>query len=480
MRREIITICFVLLFTVAVCAGKLPRFKSQAIEVPVSGCKWVDAYLKDIDGDGLKELLAFARCEGRVFIYKHSSEGFAISPSQSIKFPEGTAWVGFCDVDKMAGEELLVSTSNGLSYFRVKEGIFQKEPEVLLEAEQVFWGGGGLGFLFFEQYKEQLEGGIPVIFADRTVIYEIDGDFELTRGKELKLQRHRSLKKWWGTNWSLGAKESRGLLIQTKAKAALENQEVEENDYIRKTIKRLKKDQGWYSYGIQGEDINADGKEDVVIFEVAGNQIDLKTTVMVFIRRQDGELPGEPSRVLRLKGFPIELDYQKRNTSILKDIDKDGIWEIVLVEVDMNIFSVSSVLETVISRGMDFTLTIREFHKENGYSHRADFSIDVTTMLPMFQPPGNLIRFEADFNGDSLPELVVRRRAREMKIYLSSRETGFFEKESRLEFTVPDKGYVNFDDLNGDGISDIYVVNSEEARVTFILSSSSESKGALR
>jgi hypothetical protein len=55
---------------------------------------------------------------------------------------------------------------------------------------------------------------------------------------------------------------------------------------------------------------------------------------------------------------------------------------------------------------------------------------------------------------------------------------GFFEQQPRLQIETPQKGKIFVEDLNSDGISDIYVIDYERGRIAVFLSGPMHEKGA--
>ena len=220
------------------------------------------------------------------------------------------------------------------------------------------------------------------------------------------------------------------------------------------------------------EDINGDGNEDVVLLHLV-QDVDVKTNIIIFLRQEDGKLGEKPSQVLRCRGIPVKGDYPGPSYfSPFVDTNKDGFLDIVLIELKVQLISVSSLLEAAVSKGLDWVLTIRQFKEGKGYSNRADFKMDVTTMLPMSEQFAYSINFDGDFNADGRPDLIIRRTQTQCDIYLSSLANGFYEKESKLQLGVSAEERMSVEDLNSDGISDIYLIDYEKGRVAVFLSES--------
>ena len=458
-----------------VYAGDVPVFRRQVIQVPLNGPSWIWPRWKDINKDGLLDLLALVQSERTLFIYNQNNSGFPSVPSQTIKFPDDTAWFAIHDVSGHPGDEMLISTGNGLAYYRQDNGTFEKQLQKLVEAKQVFTGNGWPHFISLTKQEGNSTITVPVIFSDHTVLYEFDEHYQFTPGEKVELEFSRSIEEQDWTNWSLGAKESSRLCIRTTAAEKSEDnesktpEENEYNEYITTVIEKIRKDSKWYEYGIEKKDINADGREDLVLWQFTG--IDPRMTVMVFVRRQDDKLPEQPSQVLRCRGIPIQPDYNNRHVSLLGDVNNDGLLDIILAKLKIKPLSASSLFEAISSKGMDWVLTVRLFKKPKGYSKQADFRMDITTMLPMYGWAMDFINFGGDFNADDRKDLIIKRSPTRSEVFLSSVSNGFFDRKAKLQFELPTERRWSTKDLNGDGISDVFVIGYRgDGQLTLFLS----------
>jgi len=232
---------------------------------------------------------------------------------------------------------------------------------------------------------------------------------------------------------------------------------------------------------VEKRDINNDGNEDVILSHLQQG-IDVKTNVIIFKRREDGKLSEKPDQILRCRGIPIIGDYPGPSYwTPFFDIDNDGFLDIVFMELKTIPTSVSAFFEMLASKGMDWTLTVRLYKSGKGFSDKADFKMDFKAMLPFFENFADLINLEGDFNADGRKDIIIRRSPTQSDIYFSSLSNGFFEREPKLQFEMPaEEGWTSVEDLNGDGISDVYLINYEKGRITVFLSKSPNKKGALQ
>ena len=132
MKHWIEKTCLLLLLAGIVYAEDVPAFKRQIIQMPVSSPGWVQPSWKDINGDGLVDLLALVQRDNKAFIYIQNSSGLPSAPTQSIELPEGTAWITLYDINEHPGKEMIISTTEGLIYFRQNNSIFEMKPEKLI------------------------------------------------------------------------------------------------------------------------------------------------------------------------------------------------------------------------------------------------------------------------------------------------------------------------------------------------------------
>lgn len=482
MRHWIGQICLLFLLAGIVCAEDTPVFKRQVIQMPTGSSNWVWTYWKDINEDGLVDLLALVQRDKKAFVYIQNGSGFPLTPTQSIELPEGTAWFALHDVDRHGGDEMLISTSQGLVYYRQNNGIFEMKPEKLIETGQVFVSGHRPIFIEPNNWPDDMKNVIPVVFSDHTIIYKTDENYRLNPVKKIEHEFKNTMGKFNWNRWSIGAKRSGQIRVNTVARGKSVDGELkqpeQENDYIKKMVEKVSVKE-MQRCSIAKQDINGDGNEDVILLHLV-QDVDVKTNILIFLRQKDGKIPEKPSQVLRCRGMPVAGDYPGPSFfSPFVDIDKDGYLEIVMMELKVRLISASSIVEAIVSKGLDWVLTIRQFKEGKGYSNRADFKMDITTMLPISAQFADSINLDGDFNADGRPDLIIRRTQTQCDVYLSSLANGFYEKKSKLQLEVPAEGRVFVEDLNSDGISDIYLIDYEKGKVAVFLSESSRKKGLL-
>ena len=398
----------------------------QLITLPASAGK---PLFVDIEGNGRCNLLVIDTVEKKLLNYRQRPYGFTNSPDQVIPLPPQTAWVAPCDVDAHPGLELLMSTATGLFYCRQNAGLFESERRPLIEVSQAFTNYDLPTLTLLSTNKTGPNDLIPVISAGQTVLYHRNSAYEWSPGLPLALdvkQTTWSLNRYlWRDYWALGPNPAHSLDVEQSFRAKPEPDKEPENEAIRKIIADMKKNATAGPPQMDRVDVDGDGREDLVLWQASG-KLDFKTDVYIFLstlrsaatedgRGADQKLPEQPTQVLHCRGFPIPIGSTKK-WSPVHDLDGNGACELVLLEMKTRIISESGLVETVVSHGLDWALTIRSFH--HGYFSRSpDASVPVTGILPSEVLAGWPFLIQGDFNGDGRLDLLVRRSDTQWNIF---------------------------------------------------------------
>jgi hypothetical protein len=485
LRVEVVVLLSILVGTAA--AAQSVSFNRHVIHIPGDRSResWYADIVRDLDRDGKTDLLAVSPTE--VFVFRQTASGFSTQPDQRFEFPEGTAWFAIADIIEGPDLEILISTGNGVAYYRQEKGVFEMEPSTLITAEQVFAqksvGPADLIGTTRVLGDGTLKAGIPVIFSDHVVTYEPDGERRYRPGPRTELELETSMWQRSWRSWSLGGKESSNITtwVRHMSKRSGSDEEEEQHPYIAGLLEKIEK-KGDSEHAVEKKDINSDGKEDLSFWHVPV-EFDPTTTLVIFLRREDGSLPDKPDQAIRCRGIPANWVSERRQFfSPFIDIDNDGFLDIVFIEPRNLSMSVRSLLEMVTSEGMDWRFTVRFFEPGQGFPRRADYKKDLTGILPILEQWESMINLDGDFNGDGRPDLMIRRNPTLIEIYFSSPGGDLYSRNPRLRMTVPAKGWTTVNDFNKDSISDIviHVEPHEEGDITLFLSERSTERGAVR
>jgi hypothetical protein len=432
----------------------------------------------DVEGDGRCNLLVIDTVEKKLLNYRQRPDGFTNSPDQVIPLPPQTAWVAPCDVDAHPGLELLMSTATGLFYCRQNAGLFESERHPLIEVSQAFTNYDLPILTSLSTNKAGTNDLIPVISAGQAVLYHRNSAYEWSPGSPMTLDAKQTA---WSVNrdeWMMGANPAHSLRVQQsfRAKPEQERDKEPENEAIRRIIADMKKTVAASPPHLERVDVNGDGREDLVLWQVSG-KLDFKTDVYIFLRGADQQLPERPTQILHRRGLPIPIGSTKEITPV-HDLSGDGVCELVLLEPKLA--SSGGLLETALSHGLDWPLTIRSF-QHGAFSGSPDASVPVTIILADWEELGAWpICIQGDFNGDGRPDLLVRRSETQWNIFCSTTDPAlrdWFAPQPAMTFDAPARGYYETKDLNGDGLADIIWHEPDKHRLSIFMSPSHQAKG---
>ncbi len=471
------THCTILLLFLAVNAGRAEPvvLSRQAITLPASAGK---PLFVDVERNGRCNLLVIDSVEKKLLNYRQRPDGFTNSPDQVIPLPPQTAWVAPCDVEAHPGLELLMSTATGLVYCRQNAGWFESERHPLIEASQAFTNCDLPTLTLLSTNKTGTNDLIPVISAGRTVLYHRNRAYEWSPGPALALdvkQTAWSLNSYpWRDLWALGPNPAHSLDIEQSFRARPEPDQEPENEAIRKIIADMNKNIAASSPQLDRMDVGGDGREDLVLWQTGGT-LDFKTDIYIFLRGADQKLPEQPTQILHCRGFPIPIGSTWRRSPV-HDLDGDGVCELALLDMKTRIISESGLLEMVISHKLDWAFTIRSF-QHGAFSRSPDAAVPVTAILPSEVLAGWPILVQGDFIGDGRLDLLIRRSDTQWNILCSTTDGHWFALQPAMTFDVPPHGFIEIQDLNGDGLSDIIWHEWDKPNISIFMSPPRAAKG---
>ncbi len=467
-----------LLLSVSAAVAAAVEFRRQTIAIPSDQGWWLSSHLTDIEGDGLTDLLALLPAQRELRVYRQRKSGFAGTPDQTVALPDQTAWIAMRDVDPQAGRELVISTATGLVYLRQNGGVFEPSPRSLIEARQVF-AADRLRIVTNPPGGGDANDVIPVIFEDRATLYERGSDYAWYAARTVDLSPTETTWQVREESWMMGPAPAFSLEVRQTLLARPQDSRVRENSdedrIVQELVGRIAQDAHRRDYDVGHQDVNGDGREDIVVWRAQGD-VNPTITIALLLRGLEGRLPEKPTRVLRHSGLPIRVD-RKLGVSPFRDLDGDGRCELIMVALKTRITSWSGLVDLTVSGGLDWVFTVRS-GRDGAYSGGPDFQMSVTSMTPRTPPIFHFFRIDGDFDGDGREDLLVQRGPEQFDVYHSDARSGFFQAGPALSFAAPvEARKVDTADLNGDGISDLFVQEMLEARIIMYLSQSDPRKG---
>ena len=459
----VILLTFLALHVGGAAPVQLPR---QLITLPANA---TPPRFADLDGDGRSDLLVMDPVAKTISNYRQRPAGFTNSPDQVIPLPPQTAWAAPCDVDAHRGLELLISTATGLIYSRQNAGVFESERRTLIEASQLFTNHDFPLLTSLSTNKNGTNVMIPVISAGRIVLYHRDGAYHWSPKPPVTLAVKQTA---WHVDrdpWMMGANRSHSLRVQQsfRTKPDQEQDQEPENAAIRKIVDDMEKAVAGHPPGTNRVDVDGDGREDLVLWR-ASAKLDFKTDLYFFRRGADQKLPEQATQRLHLGGLSIPIG-STQEPSPVGDLDGDGVAELVLLEPEIGVTSPSGFVEMLLSRGVDWSLKIRSFHR-GAFSRNPARPVPVTILLELEELQEWPLFIQGDFNGDGRLDLLLRRTKTQWNILFSTTDGRWFAPQAALTFNAPANGHIEIDDLNGDGLADIIWHEPDVPRLSIFMS----------
>jgi hypothetical protein len=444
-------------------------FQAQVISLPVSGCP---SRFADLDGDRRLDLLAVDPIDQKLLVYRQRASGFTNAPDQVIGLPPQTGWISMLDVDAHPGMELLLSGADGVAYHWQEGGSFESERRTLVKAGQVFTNDDSPVLISLAT-----NAAIPVVSGTEAVLFQRNHAYEWSRSQPMALKPMPTRWRVETNEWSMGRNSARSLHILQSfgSKSGGREEEPSDKDIITKVLEEImKKTESRRYLGTNRVDLNGDGRTDLVLWQKFG-QMEPRTDVYVLLRDGDGRLPARPTQVLHCSGLPIPVGSTESH-SLLGDLQGDGTYQLVLLELKSTFTSVSGALEMALSRGVEWALTIRRF-SHGAFARNAETALTTTLVMSAEMDERWPLFVCGDYNGDGRLDFAVRRATHQWNIYFSANDGRWFAPQPAMTFETPLQGNFEIDDLNGDGRSDLVLRAPEDPRVFLFMTNPPQAKG---
>jgi hypothetical protein len=194
------------------------------------------------------------------------------------------------------------------------------------------------------------------------------------------------------------------------------------------------------------EDIDGDGRVDLLVSHVKGSIADAHTTIYVYINRDGGWNLAEPDEVLS--------NEARLMSNALFDFDRDGRSELLRLEFR---FSLLEVVELILSREVDLTLSIHRYDAAAGFDGKPWMrkNVSIPFSFETFRPKGFIATADTDVNGDGLIDLVSSGGGESLEVFLGDRDEPFAKRNGRQE--LPTAGVIHFGDYDGDRLADFVI-----------------------
>ena len=188
--------------------------------------------------------------------------------------------------------------------------------------------------------------------------------------------------------------------------------------------------------------------------------------------RADLTMEPKPYHQLEVEGYALagssdEVDFKLPGG--FQDLNGDGKQDLILTTLDFSVLQAVKIMTVQrIGIGLDFHLWCQTgdggkgFRPVRGLDLSGKFNLNLNNLRI-----GHISQFEGDFDGDGRPEFVQMGRGRAVSIHRGRPDCGYNENPDltlQLEEEPRDLGLVQVRDLDGDGLSDLLVIQPQAQR----------------
>jgi hypothetical protein len=433
----------------------------------------VSSTIEDLDGDGLKDIVAISLSTGKkgakrivsVF-YQKKGGGFGQYPDQNwyldheaVVFDVGTVAAG----QKKA---IAFMTPEGLTIYQMTGRTFSTRPTLLIKSSSIFSQEDPLDLPRWPILIENAGGGadlaiIPSI--ERLAVYSNTGggyklassmplvtrtsflDNPLTLNEGQLIITHKipvvqkvpfnsrgsqDLMVAWDDNADIWLRKAGGF-ADTPVK-------------FRPGLLDSSKKDSLDTAGVQAVDLDGDGRLDMVVTKMVGGVSQTKSLVFIYKRADDGSFPDKPTQTIMTEGVvgPRVID-----------VNGDGKMDLLLPSVKMGI---SNFINMITSRQINMTVGVYlqgnngRFQDQPSKEKGVVFNLDISNMGKNAKPVMTMGKFTRTPGYG----LIVASKSDKVSIYLPDRYSVLADNAG-LTLSVAAPSEMAVQDLNGDGIDDI-------------------------
>jgi len=464
--------------------------------------------LEDINKDGLLDLIFILK--DKIYISEQKNNyGFSEFNDFQINL---SGAIDFGDVIPGGEKEILIMHKDGISYF--KKGIerWATNPELLIKKDTIYnlnttknikrehfaidldgngipelilWGKKDIHFYYKNNNEYKLIQTIPYE-SKEYLAYPGLVVFDSPLGWQIRKDSGNLFKNGWPVNlkylYFSTARTSNAYLIRDF------NNDLRKDLIQIKTVKKHDLERGNYTsyeyrihflneYGKFSEipdrvindfygswlssnciDINNDGFLDFIRIEIEASSGIIKKqkcNLEVFLSNKNGTYPKKPYQIIETSDFPFGSD-------IVMDIDGDGKKDLILIHTIIKGFSIGSIINKFLEKGIKGEIRILPFKPGIGFSKEETIrkKIEIKFMI------GIPINLSGDFDGNGKKDMLVI-DGDIIRIFHFINLNKGFSKSSNFNIKIENlKNYI-IKDINNDRKSDLIVFSDNHIKIIF-------------
>lgn len=194
------------------------------------------------------------------------------------------------------------------------------------------------------------------------------------------------------------------------------------------------------------DDIDGDGVLDLLVTHVEGGFRDAVTTLYVYMNRDGRWRLDKSDQVIASKA--------SMGSNVLYDVDGDGRCELLRIELD---FSLLEIIELLVSRELDVSLSIHRYAGDEGFGTRPwlSKSVSLPFSFQTFRLKGFVPTAKIDINADGYLDFLSSGGGDGLEILLGDKRGPFALRGGQQDLATG--GSIRFEDFDGDGLPDFLI-----------------------
>jgi len=199
---------------------------------------------------------------------------------------------------------------------------------------------------------------------------------------------------------------------------------------------------------IQIDDVNNDGRMDVIAGQIVGSFGDLKSQTYIFYGHTNSIKRNRPDQLIERE--------QAGSLALLRDLDGNGTMDLVVPYIKIDIFNIAKM---IITSSIDVNFAIYVIGQGGVYPDlpTGEDSTTINFNIREFSVEGGVPNVDGDFDRDGINDVVLGKNEKEIHV-LKGNGLGVFDDSDPIAVIHVDSPlFPDVYDLNADGMSDIVV-----------------------
>jgi len=456
-------------------SAETPEYNRYTLRVPD---KLVDVVAEDLDGDGLKDLVAISVRAGKrtagtrsVSVFYQKTGGvFSKEPDQTWPLPPSAAAF---DVGRAsAGERKAIAyiAPDGLYAYLPNGRQYGARPVQLIKEESVFSQPDPLDLPHWPVFAG-LSGNAPdtvllpcigrlLVYTSSGSAYRLSNTLSLSTetgfrgGEENGPDRVLTISHEVPVVEQLGffSRNGNDLFVTWDDNADVWPKAQGGGYADRPSLKfrpglldiTKKGDGSLDNASIQAVDLDGDGRRDLVVTKMTGGVAQTKSLVFIYLCRKDGTFPEKPDQTIITEGVVGPRIY---------DVNGDGRQDILLPSIKLGI---TNFINMLTSKQVNMEIGIYVQGNNGRYPDQptkvksVSFKLDISSLGRNARPVMEMGKFTKTAGYG----LAVVSKEDRVSVYLPDRYS-FISDNPGLELKVDAPTVMKLTDLNGDGVDDM-------------------------